>query len=120
EAAAARLAHMLAALEPDSPPTAPPPDSPPQPAPPGGQKDPFSSLAALKLLQLLQGEVNRRTEELEKARAADGGLTYDQKVQLEALATEQGRLADMVLNLIRESVAAPEANPDQLPMDKPH
>ncbi len=120
EAAAARLAHLLAALEPESspPPTAPPPDSPPQPAPPGGQKDPFSSLAALKLLQLLQSEITRRTEELEQARADGAVLSDEQKEQLDALAAEQGRLADMVLNLIRESVAAPEDNFD-LPDDKP-
>jgi hypothetical protein len=119
-AAAERLAHLLAALQPEqSPPAAePPPDSPPQPAPPGGQQDPFSSLAALKLLQLIQGEISRRTGELEQARAADGSFTAEQLEQLDALAAEQGRLADMVLNLIRESVTAPEDNPELLPMEK--
>jgi hypothetical protein len=117
EGAATRLEQMLAALEPDAPmpPTAPPPDSPPTPPPPGGQKDPFSSLAALKLLQLLQGEINRRTQELEKVRAGGGQLTDEQTLALDALAIEQGRLAEMVLNLIRESVERPEDNPDLLP-----
>jgi hypothetical protein len=121
QAAATRLQQMLAALEPDagSPPPAPPPDSPPPPAPPDGQKDPFSSLAALKLLQLLQGEINRRTQELEKVRQNTGQLNAEQTQELDALAAEQGRLAEMVLNLIRESVPRPEDNPDLLPGTEP-
>jgi hypothetical protein len=108
---------MLQALAPDArpPPEAPPPESPPQPPPPGGQKDPFSSLAALKLLQLLQGEINRRTQALEAVRRQEGQLTAEQMLELEGLAAEQGRLAEMVLNLIRESVERPEDNPDLLP-----
>lgn len=119
EAAATRLAQMLAALESDSgaPPTAPPPDTPPQPTPPGGQKDPFSSLAALKLLQLLQGEINRRTQALELLRATNGKLTDQQVQELDGLAAQQGRLADMVLSLIREAAVRPEDNPEQLPAD---
>jgi hypothetical protein len=117
QAAATRLEQMLQALEPDAspPPEAPPPESPPQPPPPAGQKDPFSSLAALKLLQLLQGEINRRTQALEAVRRQEGQLTAEQMLELEGLAAEQGRLAEMVLNLIRESVERPEDNPDLLP-----
>jgi hypothetical protein len=67
---------------------------------------------------LLQGEINRRTQELENVHAG-GQLTDEQTLELEALATEQGRLADMVLNLIRESAPRPEDNPDLLPGVKP-
>jgi hypothetical protein len=111
---------MLTALAPESgPPPEAPPDAPPQPSPPGGQQDPFSSLAALKLLQLLQGEVNRRTRELEATRLREGMLTDEQTRLLESLAAEQGRLAEMVLNLIRQSVERPEDNPDLLPDIEP-
>jgi hypothetical protein len=64
---------------------------------------------------LLQGEINRRTQEIEKARAAAGQLTDEQTQLLDSLAAEQGRLADMVVELIRQSVARPEDNPDLLP-----
>ena len=121
QAAATRLEQMLAALQPESgpPPEAPPPESPPQPPPPSGQKDPFSSLAALKLLQLLQGEINRRTQALEAIRVREGKLSDEQLLELDGLAAEQGRLAEMVLNLIRESVQRPEDNPELLPEANP-
>jgi hypothetical protein len=114
QAAATRLEQMLAALAPEAapPPEASPPDAPPPPMPPGGQKDPFSSLAALKLLQLLQGEVNRRTQALEAARVREGKLNDEQLRLLESLSAEQGRLAEMVLNMIRESAPRPEDNVD--------
>lgn len=114
QAAATRLEQMLAALAPEAgpPPEASPPDAPPPPMPPGGQKDPFSSLAALKLLQLLQGEVNRRTQALEAARVREGKLSDEQLRLLESLSSEQGRLAEMVLNMIRESAPRPEDNVD--------
>jgi hypothetical protein len=121
-AAATRFEQMLAALQPDAgqPPPSPPPDAPPPPAPPAGQKDPFTSLAALKLLQLLQGEINRRTQELEAVRQRQGSLDDEQLRLLESLSSEQGRLAEMVLEMIRESVERPEDNPDLLPpADKP-
>jgi hypothetical protein len=114
--AATRLEQMLAALKPDDspPPDAPPPDAPPPMSPPGGQQNPFSSLAALKLLQLLQGEINRRTQELETVRAREGKLTDEQTRLLDALATEQGRLAEMVLNMIQEVAPKPEDMIDPL------
>lgn len=121
-AGATRLEQMLAALKPDvgQPPPSPPPDSPPPPAPPGGQQDPFTSLAALKLLQLLQGEINRRTQELETTRQRQGSLDDEQLRLLESLSAEQGRLAEMVLDMIRQSIERPEDNPDLLPeIDKP-
>jgi hypothetical protein len=114
--AATRLEQMLAALEPEDspPPAAPPPDAPPPMPPPGGQPNPFSSLAALKLLQLLQGEINRRTQELEAIRTREGQLTDDQTRVLDSLAIEQGRLAEMVLNMIDATVPNPEDMIDPL------
>ncbi len=114
--AATRLEQMLVALKPDDgpPPEASPPDVPPPMPPPGGQQNPFSSLAALKLLQLLQGEINRRTQELETVRAREGKLIDEQTRLLDSLATEQGRLAEMVLNMIQEVVPKPEDMIDPL------
>ncbi|MEX2173403.1 MAG: hypothetical protein WD872_03520, partial [Pirellulaceae bacterium] len=119
QAAAARLSHILAALKPDdasAPAGDPPPEQPASPPPHQGG-DALNSLAELKLLQLLQGEINRRTAELEVVRSQQGELASEQTSELDALATEQGRLAEMVLNLIQESAPRPEDNPDLLPDD---
>jgi hypothetical protein len=118
QSAAQRLTQMLEALAPDSGtpgPSSPSDSPPPPPAAEGGQKDPFTSLAELKLLELLQQEVNRRTTqvevEAERQRGAGGELPAELLREMESLAAEQGRLAEMVLELIRESTVAPEDNP---------
>jgi hypothetical protein len=118
QSAAQRLAQMLEALAPDTgtPGPAPPSESPPPPpAGEGGQKDPFTNLAELKLLELLQQEVNRRTAQVEveaaRQRGPAGDLSAELLREMEALSAEQGRLAEMVLELIRESAVAPEDDP---------
>lgn len=119
QAAADRLAQMLAALQPDS---ANPPASPalgPPSDPPAGQSTSQSSLAALKLLELMQDRVNRRTAELEAIRSAAGQLSENQSAELQALADEQGRLAEFVFELIRASAVRPEDSPDLLPQIEP-
>jgi hypothetical protein len=112
--AATRLTQMLSALEPE---TGVPPDAPPagQPAAQSGRQGPPGSVAELMLLQLLQGEINRRTQELEAIRSRDGELSDQQGQELLSLAAQQGRLAEMVLNMIRESAERPEDHPDLLP-----
>jgi hypothetical protein len=123
QAALARLEQMLAALKPDESEGGedmPPPDqqeNPPMPQPPRG--DLAGAMAELKLLKLLQEEVNRRTMELEDARAKTGQLSPADEEELAALAREQGRLADMVYNLIEATAPRPEDNPDALPDVQP-
>ncbi|MDX1946411.1 MAG: DUF4175 family protein [Pirellulaceae bacterium] len=116
-AALARMEQILTALAGDeSGSTEPPADqNPPQPGgeSPGG--DQANSLAELKLLQLLQQAIQRRTAELEATRVKQGELTAEQARELDQLATEQGRLADMVLELIRSAATRPEDDPASLP-----
>jgi hypothetical protein len=119
QAALARLEQMLSALKPDESAASedkPPPDqgqSPPMAQPPPG--DLAGAMAELKLLKLLQEEINRRTTELEGSRAKSGQLSPAEEEELAALAREQGRLADMVYNLIEATTPRPEDNPEALP-----
>ena len=123
QAALARLEQMLAALKPDESAGGqdmPPPNqeqNPPMAQPPPG--DLAGAMAELKLLKLLQEEINRRTAELEDSRAKTGQLTPADEEELAALAREQGRLADMVYNLIEATTPRPEDNPDALPEPLP-
>jgi hypothetical protein len=124
QAALARLEQMLSALKPDENAggdNMPPPDqeqNPPMPQPPAG--DLAGAMAELKLLKLLQEEINRRTSELEDSRAKTGQLTLAEEEELAALAREQGRLADMVYNLIEATMPRPEDNPGALPEARPN
>jgi hypothetical protein len=117
QAAATRLEHILTALKPDDGSAAA--EKPPgQQEPPPAAAQPNAAggnVAELKLLQLLQGEIRRRTAELEAIRAKQGKLEGEQLRELDGLAQQQGRLADMVLNLIRAATARPEDDPDSLP-----
>jgi hypothetical protein len=122
QSAVQRLTHMLAALAPDTDSPAPPSPSESPPSPPAadpGQKDPFTSLAELKLLELLQQEVNRRTAEIEKRRSDTGELPAELLREVESLSAEQGRLAEMVLELIRERAIAPEDDPALRDLEAP-
>jgi hypothetical protein len=107
--AIARLQHILAALRPDEPPGAPdssPPDQQqPAASPPPGNL--AGAMAELKLLTLLQESINRRTAELEQSRSA-GTLTGDDEQELTTLSREQGKLADLVLGLIKATAERPE------------
>lgn len=106
-AALTRLQQLLSALTPDKdqpPQEGPPPENPPEEALPG---DVLRVLAELRLLKLMQEEVNRRTAELATARAANQGeLTDEQQQELDDLATDQGRLAELILQL--GQTAAPD------------
>jgi hypothetical protein len=68
----------------------------------GGQQPPgdaIQRLAELKLLRLMQQEINRQTAELEQQRLKHGELTDDQTQLLQDLSDEQGRLAELVIKL---------------------
>ena len=71
-------------------------------------------LAELKLLLLMQQEVNARTIDLDRARQQDG-LTDQQQQELRDLRVEQGRLADLVLDLVPVQDNNEEALLDGLP-----
>ncbi|MBW8884242.1 MAG: hypothetical protein JF612_05580, partial [Planctomycetia bacterium] len=60
-----------------------------------------ASTAEIKLVRLLQQTINERTAELEAMRVRSGDLSAGQQQELETLAREQGRLADMVLDWIK-------------------
>ena len=60
------------------------------------------SIGELRLLQQLQLEINRRTTELETARAKTGDFSTEQLTELQELAEEQGKVAEIVLNLIQK------------------
>jgi hypothetical protein len=75
------------------------------------------SLGELQLLAQLQQEINRRTIELEAAREKAGDFTAEQLTELQELAAEQGKLAEIVLKLVQKP--AEEANDiEPLPPDK--
>jgi hypothetical protein len=81
---------------------------------PGPQGDGVQTLAELKLLKLLQEEINLRTVELQQS-ASGQGLTEPQRRECQSLSEEQGRLAVLVLELIRPADANADDDPDNLP-----
>jgi hypothetical protein len=118
-AALSRLEQMLSALKPEEP------GADEQPPPAGGEQPPSGGspppgnlsgmLAELKLLKLLQEGIQTRTAELERLRSQGDVLTPDQEQEFERLASEQGRLADMVLELIEAPAERPENEVEPLP-----
>jgi hypothetical protein len=95
-------------------------DSEPMPMedepPPEGEGQPpagaVQNIAELKLVKLLQEEIQRQTAELEKLGQQNGKLTADQEQRLDELARDQGKLAEMVVNLIAKGE---EKGEDALP-----
>ena len=63
----------------------------------------------------MQEEVNRRTLELEQQRQMSGMLTDAQADELVDLSEQQGKLAEMILNLVQQVMENPEDNPEDLP-----
>ncbi|MBN2474133.1 MAG: hypothetical protein JXB62_05980 [Pirellulales bacterium] len=84
---------------------------PGQGAPPGAAQ----RLAELKLLRLLQQELNLRTEQLQETVTAAGAVTEEQHTQFAELSREQGQLADLVLQLLASEPKNPEDDLDALP-----
>lgn len=119
EAARRRVVDLVDALKPDEP------DSNQNPPPEqagggsGGQQghppaDGIPTLAQVKMLITLQKELIARTAEIEKLRGKDGRLPLAAHEELEAIAREQGDLADLTRNL--SAVSSPpedEGNADQ-------
>jgi hypothetical protein len=108
--ALARLRQMQQAVQeqnskPNESPNSPPTDQGGNSPPPG---DAIKRLAELKLLKMLQQEIQRRTSELESIRLESGSLTDEQSREVQQLAQEQGQLADLVFDLMQ----AIENNPE--------
>ncbi|MCR4412845.1 MAG: hypothetical protein NUV77_10530 [Thermoguttaceae bacterium] len=105
--ASRRLAQLIEAIKPDSP-AKPPEKTPDGKGEPGGgaggarpQGGPAGAglqrLAEIKLLKLMQEDVNRRTRELEKSVGPGAPLSPEARRAYAELGEEQGRLADLLL-----------------------
>ena len=112
-----RLGQLLEALKPEEPEEEPDESDSGQ----GGQGESgqppgsgVQTLVELKLLKLLQQEINLRTRELEEALGPAETLTDEARREYTQLSEEQGRLADLLLNLITPQ-EDPEDNPNGLP-----
>ena len=89
-------------------------------------QDAMRILAELKLVRLMQKEINRRTSELETQHANGDNWSDEQQREVSDLAVEQGQLADLVLELLRQAAEAqppetklPEVQlPDARPPEK--
>jgi hypothetical protein len=112
EAARKRLADLVAALKPDEP--NPEEGQPGQEGagaagqPEGPPSDGIPAIAQLKMLITLQKELFARTAEIERLRGKEGQLPAAARQALEAIAREQGELADLTRNL--SSVAPSDGN----------
>jgi len=87
----------------------------------GSQPPPGSgvqTLVELKLLKLLQQEINHRTQELEQTFGRADFLPDETRREYAQLSEEQGRLAELLLDLIQPQ-ENPEDIPESLPNDAP-
>jgi len=108
EAARKRLVDLVEALKSEPPGEPGPPEgdaaSDQQGGGSGGRQegpptDGIPTLAQIKMLIVLQRDLSSRTAELEQLRGKDGHLPPSAQEQLDAIAQEQGELADLVRNL---------------------
>ncbi len=127
QAAQKRLMELVDALKPDEPDR----NAGGQPSPdqPGGSSrgqgepptDGIPTLAQVKVLIALQQELFTRTAEVERLRGRDGKLPAAAKTELEAIAAEQGELADLARNLSAiSSPADVEESDSAVSKDKPN
>ncbi|MGB6042661.1 MAG: hypothetical protein WBF93_05845 [Pirellulales bacterium] len=88
----------------------------------GGKGGMRLSLVQLKLLKLIQSDLNLRTEELRQEideTVAQGGDVNELLKRREQLAEEQGDLADSIYDMSESNEADPEEDPDNLPDVRP-
>ncbi len=67
----------------------------------GGGDDSITLIGQLKMLKLLQEEINLRTEELDTIRDQDGGLDEQQQVEFDQLKKDQGTIGDLMRDLVQ-------------------
>lgn len=84
----------------------------------GPQTDGIPALAQLKLLLALQRELLERTTRLSALRESGKPFTPVQNAELEALAKEQGELADLARNLSRLATEPDDAPSEEDPESK--
>jgi hypothetical protein len=77
------------------------------------------SLAQLKLLRVLQQELNDRTTELAERRKPNSPPTPAEIQEREAIANEQGELADLARNLTRAAMRAAGLPMQDAPLEEP-
>jgi len=112
-----RLAQILTALEPDEAAGSEPAGNDPGNggSGQGAGQDSIHNLAELKLLKLMQLDVNARTKHLDEKLSAKKQLTADEQKEYVELAKRQGRLADILRKLTQPTESDPEKNPQKLP-----
>ena len=121
--ALARLKQLIAALKPGQDEEQPQQDDQQAPggesgAPPGEQGDALRLAAELRLIGLMQNEINERTKGLEETRRQTGELTPDERRTYAELSEEQGKLADLLVDLVEADASNPEDDPESLPKVK--
>jgi chromosome segregation ATPase len=77
--------------------------------------DKIALLAEVKLLKMLQEQVNLRTKQLDEATRGQPMLTADQRREYIELAREQGNLAELIAKKSAPPAAPPEEIPESLP-----
>jgi len=82
---------------------------------PAGTPGGVQTVTELKVLALLQQEINLRTEALDAQVSAAETITDPQRQEYALLSEEQGRLADLMFQLLQGDLQAPEDDPDRLP-----
>lgn len=120
--AARRLELLLAALEADAV-AGDQQDKPEEEGNAGGDaegkpqppEDGIAEIAQLKLIKLMQEEINRRTRELDESLGSKSALSAEEQRQYTQLGAEQGQLADLLSNLTPVTEHDIEADPERLP-----
>ena len=117
QTAEARLAMLLEALKPDR---GKPGENQQGGSGGGGQGGAapgggISNVAQLKLIKLMQQQINLQTDDLARSIDSQQPLAAEQQNRLAMLSEEQRRLADLVLDLSRPTADNPEDDPQQLP-----
>lgn len=118
EAARQRLVDLVEALKPDEPdPNRQQAQNNQEGGGSGGQQngaptDGIPTLAQIKMLITLQKELFARTAEIDRQRGKDGQLSAAARQELDAIADEQGQLADLTRNLSAVSSPDEESQPE--------
>jgi myosin heavy subunit len=123
QAALQRFVDLVAALKLDTDEPQQAQQNPEQQKPPenktGPAQDGIPMLSELKMLLTMQRELNARTQELAQKRDQEGELTPADAQELQALAQEQGALADLTRNITRLTPGDPEPGPEPETTDPP-